>query len=151
MISDHFRKIDLISNRTLFLLAGGLVIVCQLVAMALVADGQVQKAQVRHSEVASQKLAFAQCVESGIYTSRQGCLLQVRTVVQQPEVLVAGVNKAFAESSYSPTMPVMSGGTAHYGNADGFAMRQVADSQAGMLQNQTPFVQGYMPTVFSAQ
>ena len=64
MFSDHLQKIDHTSGKTLFLIAAGLVIVCQLVAMVLVSMGQVQKAQSRDLSQASARAAMAWCVES---------------------------------------------------------------------------------------
>ena len=63
MFSNHVRKIDQAPHKTLLLLAAGLVIVCQLVAMALVAGEQVQKAQMRSESHASQQAVVASCVE----------------------------------------------------------------------------------------
>ena len=64
MFSDHLRKIDNAPHRTLLLISAGLVMVCQLVAMALVAGEQVQKAQMRGDSQASRQVAFASCVET---------------------------------------------------------------------------------------
>ena len=62
MFSDHLRKIDDASAKTLLMIAAGLVIVCQLVAIVLVADGQVEKAQLREATLASARAATAWCV-----------------------------------------------------------------------------------------
>lgn len=64
MFSDHLRKIDDASAKTLLMIAAGLVIVCQLVAIVLVADGQVEKAQLREATLASARAATAWCVEN---------------------------------------------------------------------------------------
>ena len=63
MFSDHLRKIDDAPHKTLLLVAAGLVMACQLVAMALVAGEQVQKAQMRGDSQASRQVAVASCVE----------------------------------------------------------------------------------------
>ena len=76
MISDHFAKVDVMSNRKLFLVAGALIIFCQLAAMALVAGNQVEKAQFRQAEVASQRSLFTQCLAAIGSPSRQACALQ---------------------------------------------------------------------------
>lgn len=75
MFSDHLRKIDQAPNKTLLLVASGLVIVCQLVAMALVAGEQVQKAQMRGDSDASRQAVVASCVESSRGMAVKGCLL----------------------------------------------------------------------------
>ena len=64
MFSDHVRKIDDAPAKTLLMIAAGLVIACQLVAMVLVADGQVEKAQLREATLASARAATAWCVEN---------------------------------------------------------------------------------------
>ena len=63
MFSDHLRKVDQASHKTLLLVACSLVIVCQLVAMALLAGEQVQKAQMRSDSDVSRQAAIASCVE----------------------------------------------------------------------------------------
>lgn len=64
MFSDHLQKIDHASGKTLLLIAAGLVIVCQLVAIMLVSQGQVEKAQARETNRANQRTAIAWCMET---------------------------------------------------------------------------------------
>lgn len=73
MFSDHLQKIDQAPHKTLLLVASGLVIVCQLVAMALVAGEQVQKAQMRGDHEASHQAAIATCIESSKGVSVKDC------------------------------------------------------------------------------
>ncbi len=73
MFSDHLRKVDEAPTKTLLLIAAGLVIVCQLVAMVLVADGQVEKAQMREASQASARAATAWCVESSRGAALREC------------------------------------------------------------------------------
>ena len=73
MFSDHLRKIDEASPRILLLVAAALVMVCQLVAMALVAGEQVQKAQMRGDSQASRHVAIASCVESSRGVAVKDC------------------------------------------------------------------------------
>ncbi|MGB4117694.1 MAG: hypothetical protein WBK51_14235 [Polaromonas sp.] len=73
MFSDHLRKIDDAPAKTLLLVAAGLVIVCQLVAMVLVADGQVEKAHLREASQASARAATAWCVESSHGAALREC------------------------------------------------------------------------------
>lgn len=75
MFSDHLRKIDQAPHKTLLLVAAGLVIVCQLVAMALVAGEQVQKAQMRGNNDVSRQAAVASCVEASRGVEIKGCFL----------------------------------------------------------------------------
>ena len=75
MFSDRLRKIDQAPHKTLLLVASGLVIVCQLVAMALVAGEQVQKAQMRGDSDASRQAAVASCVETSRGVAVKNCFL----------------------------------------------------------------------------
>ncbi len=73
MLSDNFRAIDEAPTKTLLLIAAGLVIVCQLVAMVMVADGQVEKAQIREASRASARAAIAGCIESSHGAALKDC------------------------------------------------------------------------------
>lgn len=73
MFSDHLRKIDRTTSRALIMTAAGLVIVCQLVAMVMVADGQVEKAQMREASQASARAATAWCIESSRGAALRDC------------------------------------------------------------------------------
>lgn len=73
MFSDHLRKIDDAPHKTWLLVAAGLVMVCQLVAMALVAGEQVQKAQMRGDSQASRQVAVASCVETSRGVAVKDC------------------------------------------------------------------------------
>ena len=64
MFSDHLKPIDTMPVNRLLLVAAGLVLACQLVAMVLVAEGQVEKAQLRQASQASLQAAVANCLES---------------------------------------------------------------------------------------
>ncbi len=76
MFSDHLPKIDHTSGKTLLLIAAGLVIICQLVAMVLVSQGQVEKAQAREATQASQRTATAWCLETSRGADLRGCATQ---------------------------------------------------------------------------
>ena len=73
MFSDHLRKIDHASGKTLFLISAGLIIVCQLVAMVLVSQGQVDKAYLREASQASERTAMAWCVETSYGAELKSC------------------------------------------------------------------------------
>ena len=64
MFSAQLKPINKISASKMLLLVAGLVLVCLLIAMALVAGGQVQKAQLRQASQASLQAALANCLES---------------------------------------------------------------------------------------
>ena len=73
MFSDHLRKIDEAPAKTLLLIAAGLVIVCQLVALVLATSGQVDKAQFREASHASARAATAWCVQSNRGAALRDC------------------------------------------------------------------------------
>jgi hypothetical protein len=76
MFFDHVKKANRFPQAGLLILAGGLVIVCQLVAMAMVADRQVQRAGVRDLQRVAQQLAWADCIQRSTGPTRHGCMLQ---------------------------------------------------------------------------
>lgn len=98
MFSDHLRKVDNTSGRTLLLVAAALVIACQLVAMALVAEGQVKKAEVRESQLSFQRTATARCFEVNGRYDRQSCLEQANADLARAEPAAA-----FATASIDTT------------------------------------------------
>ena len=151
MISDHFQKVDVISNRTLFLLAGGLVIVCQLVAMALVSDGQVKKAQVRDLGVANQQAAFAQCLEASVGNEGQRCSLPTNSAGRLPYFSETRVSSESQANRVQVPIRDVAGGVAPYGNTEGFALRQFTDSQADLLWVQSPPAPSLTPLVYTGQ
>ena len=71
MFSAQLKPIDKMSDNKMLLLAAGLVLVCLLIAMAMVAGGQVQKAELRQLSQANFQSAFANCLQS-----RQGSALR---------------------------------------------------------------------------
>lgn len=83
MFSDHLEKIDHASGKTLFFVASGLVIVCQLVAVVLVAQGQVEKAEARDVRQASDSTATAWCVQTSHGADIKGCAN--RQIVAKPD------------------------------------------------------------------
>lgn len=91
MFSDHLPKIDRVSGRSLFLMAGGLVIVCQLAAMVLVAGEQVRKAELRDSQQSVQRAAIAKCFEGTTRAARQDCMLQARNQSMGGDQMTAGM------------------------------------------------------------
>ncbi|NMM08411.1 hypothetical protein [Polaromonas sp.] len=78
MFADHLPKIDEVPNRMLFLAAAALVILCQLAAMALVVDGQVNSAQVRDALRVSERTAINRCMETSLGTARHNCIQQAK-------------------------------------------------------------------------
>lgn len=58
------------------MVAAGLVLLCQLAAMALVVDGQMNLAQVRDALRISQRTAVIHCMESSLGSTRHSCIEQ---------------------------------------------------------------------------
>ena len=108
MISDYLQKIDQISYKALFGVAAVLVILCQLVAMALVVDGQVSKAHLRDAQYASERVAIAYCIESSNGVARNNCLQQVQAVTHpsadidsRPDVQAVASNSGLKSAAMS--------------------------------------------------
>lgn len=78
MFSDHIKKVEPPTGHNLLVIAGFLVMVCQLVALALVANEQVEKAQIRDSRLGTARAVMAQCLESSAGFERHQCILQYR-------------------------------------------------------------------------
>ena len=71
MFSEQLKPIDKMSANKMLLSAAAFVLVCMLIAMALVASGQMQKAELRQLSQANFQSAFANCLQN-----RQGSALQ---------------------------------------------------------------------------
>ena len=111
MLSDHMRTIDSTSvdstsGRTLLLIAAGLVIICQLVAMALVAEGQVKKAEIRDSQLNLQRVALARCFEASSRSDRQSCLQQAGNDVAHAEPMTTLVSSSESQADDAPANPL---------------------------------------------
>lgn len=78
MFSDHLRKISEVPRRTLLGVAACFVILLQLGAMAMVADGQMKKAQARATLLTSERIAAAHCMERSMGAARHSCVQQAR-------------------------------------------------------------------------
>lgn len=81
MFSDHLQKIDKLPYKALLIIAAGLVFLCQLVAMVLVVDGQVEKAQIRDAHYSSAQMVIADCSENYSGPARSRCIEQMRSEI----------------------------------------------------------------------
>jgi hypothetical protein len=111
MFSDHIQQPVEPSYKVWLGVAAGLVIACQLVAMALVVDGQVERAQSRGVQYASERSALAQCSQSSLGSERQNCVQRVQAAARF--LPAAGSQQALADitdttGSFLPTA-LMSG------------------------------------------
>jgi hypothetical protein len=80
MLTEHLRKFDELPYKTLLMVAAGLVILCQLAAMAVVADSQVAKAKLRDEQRRAELVAIAHCMETSAGAARHNCIQQARIV-----------------------------------------------------------------------
>lgn len=85
MISDSVQQPDEPSYKVWLGVAAGLVIACQLVAMVLVVDGEVERAQSRGVQNASERSALAQCSQRSLGSERQNCVAQVQAASVLPQ------------------------------------------------------------------
>jgi len=101
MFSEHLRKFDELPYKTLLLVAAGLVILCQLAAMAFVADSQVAKARLRDEQRKAELVAIAHCMETSAGAARHNCIQQARVVVGSaaPRANEATKTPVYAEAS----------------------------------------------------
>ena len=103
MTTNLLRSVNLFANRNLFLTAALLVIACQLVAMAMVANGQMSRAGQRHSAVALEQTAIAQCFESSTPSAQSACMVRTRMAYSGEAALPAEtVLPTSSFASFSP-------------------------------------------------
>lgn len=98
MFSASLKKIDHMPFKTMLALAACLVIICQLIAMALVVEGQVRKAEARDSSLDSRRTAIAQCNQAGTAAARQSCVQQTQAAFSTPQEPASGRVQALAIS-----------------------------------------------------
>ena len=113
MFSDHLPKIEETPYKTLLLIAAGLVILCQLAAMAFVAESQVAKAKERDDQRRAELTAISQCMETSAGAARSQCIQQARVVATvSPQPAPANTSKApaYADASTSTSTSASSGG-----------------------------------------
>ena len=101
MFSDHMQKSSRFPQTGLLMLAGGLVIVCQLVAMAMVADRQVQRAGVRDLQRVTQQLALADCIQRSTGSTRHLCIRQSQLDSSGHELAAASPAGEAGERTFS--------------------------------------------------
>lgn len=102
MFSDHMPKIEEMPYKKLLLIAAGLVILCQLAAMAFVAESQVAKAKEREDQRRAELTAISQCMETSAGAARSQCIQQARVVAtasQQPANENTSKAPAYADAS----------------------------------------------------
>lgn len=104
MFSDHLPKIEEMPYKTLLLVAASLVILCQLAAMAFVAESQVAKAKERDDQRRAELMAISQCMETSAGAARSHCIQRARvvaTALAQPAAENTPKAPAYADASAS--------------------------------------------------
>lgn len=78
MFSSNLPQVHTVPREIIFAGAGLLLVISLLVGMAMVASGQVKKAELRESMLASQRSAMVQCVETLGGTELNKCMMQAQ-------------------------------------------------------------------------
>lgn len=78
MFFDHRPEFSWFPQAGLLVSAGGLVLVCQLLAMAMVDDRPVRGAGVRDLQQVAQQVALADCIRRSTGPARHGCIHQAQ-------------------------------------------------------------------------
>ena len=127
MFSDHLKKVDEMPSRALFGVAAGLVFLCQLAALVLVVNGQVEKSQVREAHFTSAQVEIADCSKTYSGATRSQCIEQVNAAL----------------NPYST----------HTGVPDARAVTQVTPlaGKGGAKPSEAPAAQGFLPTAFTSR
>lgn len=81
MFSEWVEKVDTMPSKVLFSVAAGLVFVCQLAALALVANGQVEKAHVRDAYYSSAQTQMADCSKTYSGPARSQCVERINATL----------------------------------------------------------------------
>jgi len=94
MFSSHLPKVNTVPREYLYLGIGLVAFIGLLVALASVAGGEVQKAQMRGSLLASQHSAMAYCVETTRGAALNQCMRQARAEPLAEVTTLIADNKA---------------------------------------------------------
>lgn len=104
MFSNHLPKLHSVPRQYLHVGAAVLVLVVMLTGFVSVANGQVRKAELRESLLASQKTAIAYCMEVKRGAEMNSCIHQAKadTEGQQTSTVVANT-AGFSRSAAVPS------------------------------------------------
>ena len=94
MFSTHLPRIHSVPREYIYFGVGMALVVSLLIAIASVASGEVQKAAMRDSALASQRSAAAYCVENRRGAELNSCLKQAWRDSSGDTVQVAGTGNA---------------------------------------------------------
>lgn len=122
MFSTHMPQVNTVPREYLYLGAGVVLMVSLLAAIAMVAGGEVKKAQARDSLLASQQTAVAYCVETLRGAALSNCVRHARA-----DMYNDGAKTTLAGHEPAGAGAVMAGGQAR-APADNLGMMPVAFS-----------------------
>lgn len=106
MFSSHLPKVQTVPREFLFAGAGLLLVVGLLVSIAMVASGQVKKAELRESMLASQRIAMVQCLETLGGAELNKCIIQAQA---SPDAVTRTTTLADNSGSFSRGNAVSAG------------------------------------------
>jgi hypothetical protein len=106
MFSSHLPKVHSVPRETIFAGAGLLLVVSLLIGMATVASGQVKKAELRESMLASQRTAVVQCMETLGGAQLNKCMFQAQAA---PDAVGRTTTLADNSGSFSRSTAVAAG------------------------------------------
>ncbi|MDO9405605.1 MAG: hypothetical protein Q7T87_16350 [Polaromonas sp.] len=109
MFSNHLTPVRSSRAGKVLLAVGTLAIAGQLGAVAMVAEGQVKKAELRQSRMAAERLAVAHCLESSVGANRHICLQQARADYGSELVLPVVSRNTAADVQAMAGMPASNG------------------------------------------
>lgn len=107
MFSSHLPKVHTVPREYIVAGAGLLLVVGLLVGIAMVASGQVKKAELRESMLASQRVAMVQCMETLGGAQLNKCIIQAQTA---PDAVGRITTMADNSGSFSRSAAVTVGG-----------------------------------------
>lgn len=84
MFSEQLKKMDEMPYKAMWGVAACLLILCQLLAMVLVVEGQVRKAEARDSSLDSRRVTIARCNEAASAAARQSCIQETMAAFSPP-------------------------------------------------------------------
>ena len=111
MFSDHSKKVGEVPSRALWGVAAGVVFACQLAALIVVVDGQVEKAGRLQAQYSSVQMAVADCAANHSGAARRQCVDQanaepapeVRLVTEVSEQTGASLSASNAQGFVQTT------------------------------------------------
>ncbi|WP_372826964.1 hypothetical protein [Polaromonas sp.] len=83
MFSSHLPKISNTPRQYIYTGVGLLLVIGMLIGIATVASGQVQKAELRESMLASQQTAVMHCFETQLGAALNKCIVRAKTTPER--------------------------------------------------------------------